>query len=65
MYKEKFVIDTQGNKIAVKVPYEIFKQLVADSEELEDINEYRKTKKQKSDPVPFEQAFNEIESENK
>ena len=62
MYKEQYVIDTDGNKIAVQVPYDIFQQLVADSEELDDIKEYRKAKKQKNDPVPFEQAFNEIES---
>jgi hypothetical protein len=38
---------------------------VADSEELDDIKEYRKAKKLKSDPVPFQEAFDEIESVKK
>lgn len=62
MYKEQYVIDTHGNKIAVQVPLDVFQQLVADSEELDDIKEYRKAKKLKSDPVPFQEAFDEIES---
>jgi hypothetical protein len=35
--------------------------LVADSEELEEIIEYRKAKAHKGDPLSFEQAFKEIE----
>jgi hypothetical protein len=38
---------------------------LADSEELEDIKEYRKAKKHKGDTIPFEQAFNEIEDSMK
>jgi hypothetical protein len=36
--------------------------LIANSEELEDIKEYRKAKTPKSDPIPLEQAFSEIEA---
>ncbi len=61
MYKEQYIVDTNGRKIAVQIPLEFFDQLIADSEELEDIKEYRKAKIHKSEPVPFEQAFHEIE----
>jgi hypothetical protein len=45
----------------VQVPIKTYKKLVADSEELEEIKEYRKAKARKGDAIPFEQAFKEIE----
>jgi hypothetical protein len=42
-----------------------YEKLLADSEELEDIKEYRKAKKHKGDTISFEQAFNEIEDSMK
>jgi hypothetical protein len=62
MFQENFVIDKKGHKIAVQVPIRIYEKLVADSEELEDIKEYRKAKASKGDPLPFDQAFSEIDS---
>ncbi|MDX9947007.1 MAG: hypothetical protein RBS38_06535 [Bacteroidales bacterium] len=61
MSQENFVIDAKGRKIAVQVPIKTYKKLVADSEELEEIKEYRKAKARKGDAIPFEQAFKEIE----
>lgn len=61
MSQENFVIDTNGRKIAVQVPIKTYKKLLADSEELEEIKEYRKAKARKGDAIPFEQAFKEIE----
>jgi hypothetical protein len=61
MDQENFVIDKKGHKIAVQLSIKVYEKLVADSEELEDIKEYRKVKAQKGEPIPFEQAFNEIE----
>ena len=61
MAQENFVIDTNGRKIAVQVPIKTYKKLLADSEELEEIKEYRKAKARKGDAIPFEQAFKEIE----
>ncbi len=61
MFQENFIIDKKGHKIAVQVPIRVYEKLVADSEELEDIKEYRKAKTQKGDAKPFEQAFNEID----
>ena len=61
MYQENFIRDVNGKKVAVEIPIEIYEKLIADSEELEDIIEYRKAKLNPSQPIPFEQAFNEIE----
>ncbi|MDX9948583.1 MAG: hypothetical protein RBS38_14575 [Bacteroidales bacterium] len=61
MSQENYVIDTNGRKIAVQVPIKTYKKLVADSEEMEEIKEYRKAKARKGDAIPFEQAFKEIE----
>ncbi len=58
---EKYIIDSKGHKIAVQVPIKIYKKLVADSEELDEIREYRKARNHKGDPIPFDQAFREIE----
>jgi len=61
MAQENYVIDNNGRKIAVQVPIKTYKKLMADSEELDEIKEYRKAKSRKSNPIPFEQAFREIE----
>ena len=61
MIQENFIIDKNGHKIAVQVPIKTYKKLVADSEELEEIKEYRKAKAHKGDVISFEQAFMEIE----
>jgi len=61
MIKENFVIDKKGHKIAVQVPIRVYEKLVADSEELDEIKEYRKAKLHKGNAIPFEQAFREIE----
>ena len=61
MIQENFVIDKKGHKIAVQVPIRIYEKLIADSEELDEIKEYRKAKAHKGDAIPFEQAFREIE----
>jgi len=65
MMKGNYVIDNKGRKIAVQIPLKVYKKLVADSEELEDIKEYRKAKAHKGDAIPFEQAFREIENSMK
>ncbi len=63
--EEKFVIDKKGRKIAIQVPIKVYEKLVADSEELDEIKEYRKAKVRKGDAIPFEQAFREIEDATK
>lgn len=63
--QENFVTDKSGRKVAVQIPIKAYEKLLADSEELEDIKEYRKAKARKSKPIPFEQAFREIEDAGK
>lgn len=62
MFKENYIIDEKGNKIAIQVPIKKYNKLIADSEELEEIKEYRKSKLHKGHAIPFEQAFQEIEN---
>jgi hypothetical protein len=45
----------------VQIPIKTYEKLVADSEELDEIKEYRKAKAHKGNAIPFEQAFREIE----
>jgi hypothetical protein len=61
MNQESFVVDKKGRKIAVQIPIRIYEKLIASSEELDEIKEYRQAKAQKSEPIPFEQAFQKIE----
>lgn len=61
MNQESFVTDKQGRKIAVQVPIKTYEKLISDSEELDDIKEYRKAKIHKGNAIPFEQAFREID----
>jgi len=63
--QETFVIDKNGRKIAVQVPIKTYEKLVSDSEKLDEIREYRKAKTHKGDPLPFEEAFREIEESSK
>lgn len=61
MTEENYIIDKKGRRIAVQVPIKTYEKLVADSEELDEIKEYRKAKTRKGNAIPFEQAFEEIE----
>lgn len=61
MIQENYIVDKNGRKIAVQVPIKRYEKLLADSEELDEIKEYRKAKSYKGDTIPFEQAFREIE----
>ena len=62
MTQENFVIDSKGRKVAVQVPIRRYEKLLADVEELEEIREYRKAKSHKGNAIPFEKAFEEIET---
>jgi hypothetical protein len=61
MIQENFIIDKKGRKIAVQVPIKTYNKLMSDSEELDEIKEYRKAKTHKGNAIPFEQAFREID----
>ena len=61
MIRENFVTDKKGRKIEIQISIKIYEKLVSDSEALEDIKEYRNAKAHTGNPIPFEQAFREIE----
>jgi hypothetical protein len=61
MIHENYIIDKNGRKIAVQVPIKTYEKLISDSEELDEVKEYRKAKVHKGHAIPFEQAFQEIE----
>ena len=60
--QENFVVDNKGRKVAVQIPIRMYEKLLVDVEELEEIREYRKAKSHKGNAIPFEKAFEEIET---
>ena len=60
--REQYVIDEAGKRTAVLVPLDEWERIQAALEELADVRAYDETKRQPSDPVPFEQAMAEIEA---
>jgi hypothetical protein len=61
MFEENYIIDKKGRRIAVQLPIKTYEKLLSDSEELDEIKEYRKAKTHKGNAIPFDQAFDEIE----
>ena len=59
MIQENYIIYKNGRKIAVQVPIKTYEKLVADSEELDEIKEYRKVKAHKGNAIPYP-ALNRI-----
>ena len=59
--KERFLVDEAGNRVAVVVSLEDYRQLVADVEELDAIRAYDAAKASEETPIPFVQAVAELE----
>lgn len=57
---EEFIVDADGNRKAVVVPWEEWQKVVEALEEVEDVKAYDEAKGHPSDPIPFEQAVREI-----
>ena len=57
---EEFIVDGDGKRKAVIVPWEEWQELLEALDELEDVKAYDEAKRQPSDPVPFDQAVREI-----
>ena len=62
---EQIVVDKNGNAIAVQIPMRQYKKILEMLEELDDIKAYKKAKKAKSEWVPAEKVFAEINSKKK
>ena len=61
--KERYVVDEQGNRIAVLLDLEDYERLLEELEELESIRAYDAATASGEQPVPFEQAIAEIEQQ--
>ena len=58
---EEYVVDGDGNKKAVLIPLSDWQKILEALEELDDIRAYDEAKSQPSDPIPFDQAIEEIQ----
>lgn len=59
-----YIVDENNKKKAVIVPISEWKQLLDFIEEIEDIREYDIAKSELDEIIPFEQAVQEIRSDN-
>lgn len=60
-FHEEYIVDQNGQKKAVVLPYKEWQKVVEDLEELEEIRQYDIVKSKPSEPIPFDQAIKEIE----
>ncbi len=58
--KEKFVTDSQGNRIAVLVEVEEYRRLLDALEELESIRAYDSAVAVREEAIPFDKAVEEL-----
>jgi hypothetical protein len=59
--KERFVVDESGNRTAVLLDVERYRELLEAQEELESIRAYDEAKSSGDEAVPFLRAVEEIE----
>ena len=57
----QYVTDDNGEKVALILPYDQYKKMIEDLEELEDIRLYDEAKSEKQEFIDADQAFKEIE----
>ncbi|HTW91012.1 MAG TPA: hypothetical protein VMH22_04820 [bacterium] len=58
--KEKYVTDSQGNRVAVQLEVEEYRRLLDALEELESIRAYDTAVAVREDAVPFDKAVEEL-----
>lgn len=61
--EERYLVDAEGNRVAVMLDLDTYRRLVEAEEELEDIRAYDAAKAVNDEAVPFDQALAEIEAE--
>lgn len=59
--KTQYITDTTGKKTGVILSIRDYEKILEDLEELEDIKAFDRAKARKSEPIPFEQALEELE----
>ena len=63
LFKERYVTDENGNRVAVVLDMEDYRKLLEDLDILESIRAYDAAKASGDRPIPFEGAIAEIERE--
>lgn len=61
---EQYIIDAEGKKTAVVLPYAEWRKILELLEELDDIRTYDEAKKQPSDLVSLDQALQDLGKKN-
>ena len=59
--REQYVVDTEGNPVAVIVDIQFYRRLLDAWEELEAIQAYDLAKASGEQPIPLEQALRRVE----
>ena len=62
--KERYLVDEAGERVAVLLDIEIYRQILEELEELEAIRAFDEAKASDDEVIPFEQAITEIEQEH-
>jgi len=57
---QDYLIDENGNKKAVVVPFSEWQKIKEELEELDDIRAYDQAKSKPSEPIPFDEAIQQI-----
>ena len=58
---ERYIVDEDGNRQAVVVPWTEWQQVLEALEDLDDIRAYDEAKSYPSDPIPLEQIVRELQ----
>lgn len=59
--KHRYVVDEQGNRVAVLLDIEEYRGILEELEELDAIRAYDAAKASGEEPIPLEQALAEVE----
>jgi hypothetical protein len=62
MLNEKYVVDENGERMSVLLPWDDYCRLLEELEELDAIRAYDAAKTSSDEAIPFEQATGEIEN---
>ena len=60
-FNEKYLVDGQGQRIAVLLDIEEYQKMLDELEELESIRQYDAAKSANDEAFPFDQAVDDIE----
>ena len=64
-FKEQFIVDADGNRVAVVLAIADYERLLDELEELDDSRAYVAAKSDASDFLPLEEALAEVERERR